>query len=182
MAEQQVTYIYQLTLTTPLGPMLALAKKERVFYLRFEELPASHLPADARRLINQYHPASHTLPGRPAILQQLENEVTAYFEGRLTTFVTPVALHGTTFQQQAWQTLRHIPYGQTRSYRQQAEALHCPRGFRAVGAANRANHLALIIPCHRIINHNGNTGGYAGGPERKRWLLAHERRHSCFRD
>ena len=84
-------------------------------------------------------------------------------------------LLGTDFQKLAWHALTTIPYGHTKSYVEQAHAIAKPSACRAVGTANGANQLAIIIPCHRIITSTGKLGGYAGGLTRKKWLLAHER-------
>lgn len=83
---------------------------------------------------------------------------------------------GTTFQQQVWQALRQIPYGETRSYADIARALGSPTATRAVGAANGRNPIGIVVPCHRVIGADGSLTGYAGGVHNKRWLLDHERR------
>ncbi|MEZ5479089.1 MAG: methylated-DNA--[protein]-cysteine S-methyltransferase [Thiolinea sp.] len=82
--------------------------------------------------------------------------------------------HGTDFQQRVWQQLLRIPFGQSASYRDIAEALNKPTATRAVGAANGQNPISIIVPCHRVIGSNGQLTGYAGGLERKAWLLQHE--------
>ena len=102
------------------------------------------------------------------------NELEEYFNGRLREFKTPVHFVGTAFQQRVWKSLCTIPYGETGTYAQQAQVIGRPFAYRAVANANAANHCAIIVPCHRIIKSNGDLCGYAGGVERKRWLLAHE--------
>ncbi len=82
--------------------------------------------------------------------------------------------YGTEFQQQCWQALVHIPYGETWTYGQQAKFLQKPKAARAVGAANGRNPLAVVVPCHRVIGNNGTLTGYAGGLDKKRWLLEFE--------
>ena len=100
----------------------------------------------------------------------------AYFEGDLGALDTiEVDGGGTEFQRQAWNALRKIPSGQTRTYGQMATLLGRPNAPRAVGAANALNPISLVVPCHRLIGSNGALTGYGGGMERKRWLLAHER-------
>ncbi|MDP5293181.1 methylated-DNA--[protein]-cysteine S-methyltransferase [Oceanimonas sp. CHS3-5] len=101
-------------------------------------------------------------------------QLDAYFSGRLQRFTLPLAPQGTPFQQQVWRALQHIPWGEHRSYGDIAGAIGNPRAMRAVGAANGRNPIAIVIPCHRVIGANGSLTGYAGGLERKRWLLAHE--------
>ena len=84
---------------------------------------------------------------------------------------------GSDFQKSVWAALRKIPPGETRSYLDTAKAVGKPTAFRAVANANGANQLAIIIPCHRVINNNGELGGYGGGISRKQWLIDHEKKH-----
>ena len=101
--------------------------------------------------------------------------IRAYLAGDLGALdELPVDSGGTRFQQQVWRALRRIPAGETRSYSEIARALRRPRAARAVGASNGRNPVALIVPCHRVIGADGSLSGYAGGLERKRWLLRHE--------
>ncbi|NAW78372.1 methylated-DNA--[protein]-cysteine S-methyltransferase [Vibrio sp. V33_P6A3T137] len=104
-------------------------------------------------------------------IQQLEE----YFAGQRTQFCLPLAATGTPFQRSVWQALGNIPYGETWSYQQLAEAIGNPKAVRAVGLANGKNPLSIIVPCHRVIGKNGKLTGYAGGIERKAGLLALER-------
>jgi methylated-DNA-[protein]-cysteine S-methyltransferase len=97
-----------------------------------------------------------------------------YFAGQRTDFDLPLYLEGTPFQRSVWQMLETIPYGQTWSYKQLAEALHNPAGTRAVGAANGRNPISIIVPCHRVIGANGCLTGYGGGLSNKEFLLALE--------
>lgn len=145
-------------LHTPLGDMVALANDDYVYQLHF---------VDSFSGIKDLHIQS----SYNKITQLLAEELEAYFAKKLTSFNVPVLLSGTPFQVQAWQALKAIPYGQTVSYLNQAKNIDAPAAFRAVANANAANKLAIIIPCHRVINHNGKLGGYAGGIERKQWLL-----------
>jgi methylated-DNA-[protein]-cysteine S-methyltransferase len=103
--------------------------------------------------------------------------VRAYLEGALDALAAvPLDLGGTPFQMRVWAELRRIPYGETVSYGELAAALGKPSAARAVGAANGRNPVALVVPCHRVVRSRGELGGYAGGLDRKRWLLDHERR------
>ena len=110
----------------------------------------------------------------PIALRPYREQFAAWFAGQRQRFELPLSLHGTPFQLAVWQALAEIPYGQTRSYAQQAASLQRPKAVRAVGAANGRNPLPIILPCHRVIGSHGSLTGYAGGLERKRWLLAHE--------
>lgn len=97
-----------------------------------------------------------------------------YFAGKRTTFDVTLATQGTAFQQAVWQALCAVPFGKTHSYSDIANALDNPKAVRAVGAANGKNPISIIVPCHRIIGANGKLTGYAGGLDRKQWLLEHE--------
>lgn len=104
-------------------------------------------------------------------------ELNEYFAGLRKTFSVPLAPAGTDFQQAVWAALRTIPHGETWSYQQLADAINNPKAVRAVGLANGKNPISIIVPCHRVIGKNGQLTGYAGGIERKAWLLEHERRY-----
>jgi methylated-DNA-[protein]-cysteine S-methyltransferase len=131
-------------------------------------LVALHMEDDARG------PAGLSAAADP-VLDEACRQLSAWFAGERTTFDLPLAPVGTPFQRAVWRALRDIPYGETRSYGQIAAAIGDPAAVRAVGAANGRNPLALIVPCHRVIGASGALTGYAGGLERKRWLLGHER-------
>lgn len=104
-------------------------------------------------------------------------QLTAYFDGTLQQFDLPLAGAGTGFQKSVWAALREIPYGQTETYGQLARRIGNQKASRAVGLANGRNPIGIIVPCHRVIGANGSLTGYAGGIERKQWLLAHEQAH-----
>lgn len=99
-----------------------------------------------------------------------------YFSGKRQTFDLPLDLQGTFFQLQAWHALLEIPFGQTRSYSEQAALINNPKAVRAIGLANGKNPISIIVPCHRVIGKNGTLTGYGGGLERKRFLLELESR------
>ena len=109
----------------------------------------------------------------PEVARQLEE----YFTGRRRVFDLPIRLEGTEFQRRAWRMLMEIPYGQTRSYGEQAKRIGNPNASRAVGLANGRNPIPIVVPCHRVIGADGSLTGFGGGIERKRWLLAHEGLH-----
>ena len=102
----------------------------------------------------------------------VRKELKAYFEGMLQTFTFPISQSGTEFQQQVWQNLLKIPYGEITSYAK--FSAHKPLAIRAIAAANGKNNIAIAIPCHRVIGSNASLTGYAGGLWRKKWLLEHE--------
>ncbi len=107
-------------------------------------------------------------------------QLTAYFAGRLAQFSLPLAASGTAFQQQVWQALGKVPFASTCSYADIARHIANPKAVRAVGAANGRNPIAIVVPCHRVIGANGTLTGYAGGLEKKAWLLKHEQRHKAL--
>ena len=117
------------------------------------------------------------IPGRTDITDQIEAELKAYFEGTLTDFKTPLAPTGTDFQNRVWKALQDIPYGENCAYTDLAMAIGNEKAVRAVASSNANNGLALIIPCHRVIAKGGGLGGYAGGLDKKQWLLDHEKSH-----
>jgi len=101
-------------------------------------------------------------------------QIREYLSGQRREFDLPLGLHGTDFQQQVWRQVLAVPYGQAATYQELADAIGNPKAVRAVGAANGKNPLPLIVPCHRIIGHDGHLVGYGGGLWRKEWLLRHE--------
>jgi len=112
------------------------------------------------------------------ILAECVRQLDEYFNGQRICFDIPIHQEGTKFQQSVWNVLTGIPFGKTVSYGDVARMLNHPKSVRAVGAANGKNKIWIIIPCHRVIGANGSLTGYAGGIERKKWLLDHERRNS----
>lgn len=108
------------------------------------------------------------------ILQQAQCELEEYFRGERKIFTVPIDLKGTSFQREVWSALQDIPWGEVRTYAQQAQAIGRPRSVRAVGSANGRNPISIIVPCHRVIGSNGTLTGYAGGVDVKSWLLQHE--------
>ena len=155
---------------SPLGAMLAVADENALYLLEF---------LDARGVAREIEKLCHktkleVIPGVTDPIKTIKKELKAYFKGDLKTFKTPIHILGSAFQKKVWSALMRIPYGETRSYAEQAIAIQKPTAYRAVANANGANQLAIVIPCHRIINSNGALGGYGGGIKRKKWLLQHE--------
>lgn len=126
------------------------------------------------RLLARHAPGAVVVDGRAP--DRVRRAVEAWFGGDLTALDgLTVKTGGTAFQRTVWAALRDIPAGETRSYGQLAAAIGSPKAVRAAGLANGQNPIAVIVPCHRVIGANGTLTGYAGGLERKRWLLDHER-------
>jgi AraC family transcriptional regulator of adaptative response/methylated-DNA-[protein]-cysteine methyltransferase len=170
---QQHLFLKATWLDSPLGPMLAVADEKELYLLEFVERRG--LEKEIERLRLRLKAA--IIPGMTEPLRSIERELKNYFEGTLKKFKTPFFLLGSPFQQRVWNELLKIPYGTTRSYAAQAALMGEPKATRAVANANGANQLAIVIPCHRIVNSNGALGGYGGGMARKEWLLQHEAKH-----
>jgi AraC family transcriptional regulator, regulatory protein of adaptative response / methylated-DNA-[protein]-cysteine methyltransferase len=152
---------------TPLGPMVAGATDDGVCLLEF---------TDRRMLEAQFETvrkrfAAPCVMGTNPHLERLQRQLADYFAGSLRAFTLPLVYPGTPFQQRVWEKLLDIPYGETRSYQDIAAATGDMAAVRAVGRANGLNRIAIVIPCHRVVNKNGDLGGYGGGLRRKQYLL-----------
>ena len=115
------------------------------------------------------------MPGRNRHIDQVDNELAEYFAGHRREFAVPLVIAGTPFQEAVWSRLQRILYGETLSYEQLARDIGRPGAARAVGRANGANRLAILVPCHRVVQKNGQLRGYGGGLWRKQYLLDLER-------
>jgi methylated-DNA-[protein]-cysteine S-methyltransferase len=125
---------------------------------------------------NRHEPARDDWQREPNAFAALRAQLASYFAGELQSFDLPLAPSGTPFQQSVWTALRAIPYGETRSYRDLAQAIGNPAAVRAVGLANGRNPLPIIVPCHRVIGSDGSLTGFGGGITTKRFLLDLEAR------
>ena len=164
-------------LPTPLGPMVAVASDAGVVMLEFADRKGlEHAILRIRRRCGTRGAPATVVPGSHPHLELLRCELDEYFDGTRRTFTVPLAPRGSPFEQRAWQYLQTIGYGETRSYQDEATAMGNRAAVRAVGRANGYNHMAILIPCHRVIASSGELCGYGGGIARKRWLLEHERR------
>ena len=156
---------------SPLGSLVVGATDDGVCLLEFSD--PERLDAQLAALRRQFD--CPVAPGWNDHLERLAGELTAYFAGKLTAFGVPLDCPGTPFQRTVWAQLLKIPYGETRSYKNIAGAVGAPLGSRAVGRANGQNRVAVVIPCHRVVNNDGRLGGYGGGLWRKQFLLDLER-------
>jgi methylated-DNA-[protein]-cysteine S-methyltransferase len=146
------------TMRSPIGPLTLVNTDGVLSALRMGDRPRAGLGAHA-----------------PDGFDPVREELAEYFAGQRTVFTVPTAARGDDFQKRVWALLRAIPFGETRSYGDLAQELGDPALARAVGVANARNPIGIIIPCHRVIGADGSLTGYAGGLERKRYLLDHER-------
>jgi AraC family transcriptional regulator of adaptative response/methylated-DNA-[protein]-cysteine methyltransferase len=166
--------IYVTRFSTPLGPMMAAATDQGLCLLEFTDRRMLETElAQLKKLFNaSLVVAVHEHTDRA------RDQLARYFEGELRQFNLPLDVPGSEFQRYVWNALKEIPYGSTRSYKEQSELLGNPLAIRAVARANGMNRIAIVIPCHRVIASDGSLQGYAGGLPRKQWLLEHEKRHS----
>lgn len=148
--------IFYCHFSAPLGRITIVQNGDAITHLHIGETPV--LSADAEERATP-------------LLREACRQLSEYFAGTRQTFSLPLAPAGTDFQKKAWRALCTIPYGQTRTYKDMAIAIGCPKGFRAVGLANNKNPIAILIPCHRVIGANGKLVGYAGGLHLKKFLL-----------
>ncbi len=155
---------------TPIGPMVALFDEQFLFSLEF--LDVSCLKQQVTEPQKDYK--QKIILGKTEIFESIKKELKQYFLGELKTFLTPIKTRGTPFQRKVWDELQKIPFGETRSYSDIAKNIKNEKAVRAVGSANGKNQIAIVIPCHRVINASGKIGGYAAGPDRKKGLLEHE--------
>jgi len=156
---------------SPLGPMLAVAGDEGLELLEFVDRRA--LETELRALRARL--GSTIVPGEHLILKRTAEQMREYFAGTRREFDIPLKQRGSAFQLAAWNALREIPYGETRSYSDMARRVGSPGAVRAIGRVNGQNQVAVIVPCHRVIRSDGSLCGYGGGKWRKQWLLDHER-------
>ncbi len=154
--------IVHVTVPSPIGELALCASAEGLVAIRFPGEAALGEPAP---------------PGHP-LLARAARELAEWFRGERRAFTLPLAPAGTPFQRAVWTALDALPYGTTCSYAELARRIGRPGAARAVGAANGANPLPIVVPCHRVIGAGGALTGYAGGLAAKRWLLEHERRNA----
>ncbi len=163
---------------SPIGPLVAAATSEGICLLEF---------TDRRMLDNQFARLRRyfkcaIVPGTNSHLLQLQKELGEYFAGKRDRFTVPLVFPGSSFEQRVWKALLTIPPGKTVSYEDIARKIGSPKSSRAVGRANGCNRIAVVIPCHRVINKNGELGGYGGGLWRKKKLLELEGNEDLFTD
>jgi methylated-DNA-[protein]-cysteine S-methyltransferase len=159
-------------IATPTGPMRVVTDREQ----RLRALDWEDYESRMTDLLHRYYRSDSIELREVSRRSAPAHAVLAYFDGNLDAIAAlPTATNGTAFQHDVWAALRRIPVGRTTSYGALAAAIGRPRAVRAVGLANGANPIAIVVPCHRVIGANASLTGYGGGLHRKRWLLAHER-------
>lgn len=154
-----MSYVYKM-MQSPLGELQLIASEKGLAAILWEGDNPKRVRVSSPQELNN-HP----------ILVETENQLKAYFAGKLTQFSLQLDFVGTEFQKKVWHALITIPFGETRSYGQIARQIGNPKAVRAVGAANGKNPISIIAPCHRVIGSNGKLTGFAGGLETKAYLL-----------
>jgi len=157
---------------TPVGKLLAAATEQGLCLLEFADVEDR-----LKRHVSQLEKNFNTTitKGESATIQQLKTELSEYFNGERKSFDINLDYRGTEFQESSWKALLKIPYGETRSYKDQAIAINKPAAVRAVANANNRNKISIVIPCHRVIGKNGSMTGYGGEIWRKEFLLKLEK-------
>lgn len=157
-------------ISTPLGPMMIGVTDQGLCLLEFTDrkMLETQINVLKKRM------KSEMITGLHPMIDNVKSQMDEYFEGSRKDFDIPLVVPGTEFQQIVWNALTQIPYGVTRSYKQQADVVGDVKAVRAVARANGENRISIIIPCHRIIGSDGSIVGYGGGIHRKQWLLKHE--------
>ncbi len=150
---------------TPLGEMLAIKSEKGLCMLEFFDGKSTE------KQLKEIENLGEILEKDDEILNRLETELNNYFKGNLKEFTIPLDLIGTDFQKKVWNELIKIPFGETRSYKEQSIAVGDLLAIRAVANANGKNKIAIVVPCHRVIGSDGSLTGYAGGKKRKQFLL-----------
>ena len=171
VAVSGVRTLYWSSVSSPRGACVMLGTEDGICWLG---TPGAALDTGLSWIRRKMEVASVSEDASIEPLRQAADELERYFAGERVQFACPLDLHGTPFQLQVWHALTRIPYGETRSYAEIAREIGHPSAVRAVGAANGANPVAIIVPCHRVIGSNGALTGYGGGLPTKAWLLALE--------
>ena len=153
MIDMEKIFFYE----TPVGRICIGEENGCITHVTWSKIPQEYVLAETELVLN------------------CKKQLDEYFAGKRKTFDLPLAPKGTEFQQKVWNALKEIPYGETRTYGEIAAAIGNPKGARAVGMANNKNPIGILIPCHRVVGANGKLVGYAGGMEKKEWLLRLEK-------
>jgi AraC family transcriptional regulator of adaptative response/methylated-DNA-[protein]-cysteine methyltransferase len=162
------------SLQTPVGAMTAGVYDNKICLLEFGI--RDRLSKQIQTLQKQLK--AEISEGESPLIDELEKQLDEYFGGKRKNFELPLLVSGSDFQKKVWNTLLQIPYGETRSYQQQAVACGNVKALRASASANGANRIAIVIPCHRVIGKNGSLTGFGGGLDNKKFLLDLERKYS----
>ncbi|MFT8322340.1 MAG: trifunctional transcriptional activator/DNA repair protein Ada/methylated-DNA--[protein]-cysteine S-methyltransferase [Bacillus sp. (in: firmicutes)] len=162
-----ILLLYANIIATPIGRMISLSTEKYLFLLEF--IDRRGLEREIEKIRKKHN--ARVISGQTPINEKLAYELNLYFSNKLDSFSVPLFLDGTEFQKKVWNELKKIPLGQVSTYQTIANNLGDLKYVRAVGNANGANQISILIPCHRVIKSNGDLGGYGGGVTRKKYLL-----------
>lgn len=164
-------------LTSPIGPMFVCATNRGVCLLEFVDRRMLETEfKDLQRLLK-----ASIIAGENQHIKQAKKEINEYFNGERKSFELKLDTPGTDFQNKVWDHLKDIPFGDVTTYHSLAKTINQPKAVRAIGSANGHNRIAIVVPCHRVVDKNGNLTGYGGGLERKEWLIEHEKKNLVTR-
>ncbi len=154
-----------------IDPIIIIADEDKIHYMNFVQLQAG----EERDICLETKWKKNLLQGETSLIEEGMRQLEEYFSGKRKAFNLPLNIVGTDFQKKVWKALLTIPYGETWSYKQLAQKVNNPKGYRAVGGANGANRFSIVIPCHRVVASQGGLGGYSGGLNNKKFLLLLEK-------
>lgn len=161
-------------ITSPLGELSAIATDEELLFLQFSD--KKNLDSEIDKFIKK-NDLEYT--AKESLLKnKIQMEISEYFSGGRSNFSIDIELYGTEFQKTIWNEIVNIPYGQFISYKMIGNNINKPKALRAIGAANSQNKIAILIPCHRVVDHDGGVSGYSWGIERKKFLMNHEKKNN----
>ncbi|NDW08111.1 methylated-DNA--[protein]-cysteine S-methyltransferase [Dysgonomonas sp. 520] len=166
-----MSHISYTQIESPLGEIVACATDRGICFLNFSE--GKHNELQLKQIEKEFN--AKLKEEDSEFFCQLRKELNLYFAGKLKQFSVQLDMIGTDFQRKVWDSLKQIPYGETRTYMQQSVTLGNPKAIRAVANANGKNKISIVIPCHRVIGSDGKMTGYAGGVWRKEKLLGLEK-------
>ena len=156
MIDMEKIFFYE----TPVGKLCIGEENDAITRVTWSKIPQEYILEETKLIL------------------RCKKQLDEFFAGKRKTFDLPLAPKGPEFQQKGWKALQEIPYGETKTYGEIAAAIGNPKAARAVGMANNKNPIGIIIPCHRVVGANGKLVGYAGGMEKKEFLLELERNNS----
>ncbi len=164
-------------LDSPIGRLRLVATDQGLSHLLFDQQAGDSVDSSSMGSSSVGSDSDPAKADDHPVLAAATSQLEEYFAGQRQEFDIPLDLTGTEFQRAAWSALAGVPFGETRSYRQQAEAIGRPNTVRAIGAANGRNPVPIVLPCHRIVGSDGSLTGYGGGLPIKEFLLNHEQAH-----
>lgn len=169
-----MTTIFSQLYTSPIGVLIIGATNNSLLYIEYDDSPLCQ-----KKVQSVAKALSATIHNEPSAYHQvIIKQLDEYFAGKRKEFSLQLQTNGTEFQRSVWKSLQTIPFGTTKTYKEQSLAMNNPLAIRAIASTNAKNCINIVIPCHRVVGTNGSLTGYSGGIWRKRWLLDFERQHA----